>query len=301
MGLDIFEEINNAILDLQSSELQTFEWSLKRLNELLNDEVLKVHNDELTENLNLEKLLEDSSNTGGSFVGSSKLLLPTDMKERLGYIILLVNWLSNDTNEVLDFCHHYFYSGNKIIAGIHSFNRQVLIPFARDYKNYITRKGANMEVKNSSIVSNNVFIVHGRDDLLKVEVARFIEKLGLSAIILHEQPNSGKTIIEKIEEYTNVGFGIVLYTPCDIGGQKLSNLDTDLKPRARQNVVFEHGYLIGKLGRNKVCALVKEEVEFPSDISGVVYQKVDDAGAWKLKLAIELKQAGYSIDLNILC
>ena len=109
MGLNIFEEINNAILDLQSSELQTFEWSLKRLNELLNDEVLKVHNDELTENLNLEKLLEDSSNTGGSFVGSSKLLLPTDMKERLGYIILLVNWLSNDTNEVLGFCHHYFY------------------------------------------------------------------------------------------------------------------------------------------------------------------------------------------------
>ena len=44
--------------------------------------------------------------------------------------------------------------------------------------------------------------------------------------------------------------------------QKLSNLDTDLKPRARQNVVFEHGYLIGKLGRNKVCALVKEEVNF---------------------------------------
>ena len=54
MGLDIFEEINNAILDLQSSELQTFEWSLKRLNELLNDEVLKVHNDELSENLNLK-------------------------------------------------------------------------------------------------------------------------------------------------------------------------------------------------------------------------------------------------------
>ena len=78
-----------------------------------------------------------------------------------------------------------------------------------------------MEVKSSSIVSNNVFIVHGRDDLLKVEVARLIEKLGLSAIILHEQPNSGKTIIEKIEEYTNVGFGIVLYTPCDIGGSKV--------------------------------------------------------------------------------
>lgn len=90
--------------------------------------------------------------------------------------------------------------------------------------------------------------------MAKIEVARFIEKLGFEAIILSEQANEGKTIIEKIEEYSDVDFGIVLYTPCDVGSEKDTN---DFKPRARQNVVFEHGYLIGKLGREKVHALKK--------------------------------------------
>jgi predicted nucleotide-binding protein len=140
-----------------------------------------------------------------------------------------------------------------------------------------------------------VFIVHGRDDLAKTEAARFIEKLGFSAIILHEQASSGKTIIEKIEAHTNVGFAIVLYTPCDIGG--LAGEKTQ-KSRARQNVVFEHGYLIGKLGRNNVCALVKGDVEIPNDISGVVYVSLDSHNAWHLSVAKELRNAGYSVDLN---
>lgn len=151
-------------------------------------------------------------------------------------------------------------------------------------------------IKNTTAPDNtSVFIVHGRDDLAKTEVARFIEKLGLTAIILHEQDNGGKTIIEKIEEYTNVGYGIVLYTPCDVGS--LEN-DENLKPRARQNVVFEHGYLIGKLGRNKVSALVKTQVEIPGDLNGLVYTELDKAGGWKLSIAKELTREGYSIDLN---
>ena len=67
---------------------------------------------------------------------------------------------------------------------------------------------------------SQVFIVHGHDDLAKIETARFIEKLGFKPIILHEQASSGQTIIEKIENYSNVGFGVVLYTPCDIGAKK---------------------------------------------------------------------------------
>jgi len=141
----------------------------------------------------------------------------------------------------------------------------------------------------------SVFIVHGRDDLAKTEVARFIEKLGFSAVILHEQPSLGKTIIEKIEEYTNVGFALILYTPCDVGG--LAGEETQ-KPRARQNVVFEHGYLIGKLGRQNVCALVKGDTEFPSDINGVVYYPIDTHGAWKLLVAKELRNVGYTVDMN---
>ena len=105
------------------------------------------------------------------------------------------------------------------------------------------------------------------------------------------------TIIEKIERYTNVGFGIILYTPCDKGYE--NNQPTEIKSRARQNVIFEHGYLISKLGRNNVCALVKGNIEKPNDISGVVYIPFDSNGGWKLELAKEMKSSGYEVDLNL--
>ncbi|MDO5018099.1 MAG: nucleotide-binding protein [Lagierella massiliensis] len=136
---------------------------------------------------------------------------------------------------------------------------------------------------------NKVFIVHGRDNETKQEVARFVENNGFEPIILHEQPSSGMTIIEKIEKYTNVGFGIVLYTPCDKGHEKDS--PEKIKSRARQNVVFEHGFLISKLGRNNVCALVKGDIEKPNDISGVVYIDFDSNGGWKIPLLKEMKSS----------
>jgi len=145
-----------------------------------------------------------------------------------------------------------------------------------------------------------IFIVHGRDDLAKTEVARFIEKLKLKPIILHEQASAGMTIIEKIEQFSNVGYGIILYTPCDVGGLNDKGSVPNLKPRARQNVVFEHGFLSAKLGRANVCALVKGNVEIPNDISGVVYVPMDDAKAWHIALAKEMRNAGYDIDMNLI-
>ncbi len=141
---------------------------------------------------------------------------------------------------------------------------------------------------------DKVFIVHGHDDGLKNEVARLIEKQNIEPIILHEQASGGKTIIEKIESNTDVGFGIVLYTPCDVGSKKGN--ENDLKDRARQNVVFEHGYLIGKIGRENVAAIVKGSIETPGDISGVVY--ISSNGNWKFDLLKELKESKYDIDLN---
>jgi predicted nucleotide-binding protein len=146
------------------------------------------------------------------------------------------------------------------------------------------------------IDKSQVFIVHGHDEGAKSKAARFVEKLGFEAIILHEQASSSKTIIEKIEEYSNVGFGIILYTPCDLGGKHI--LNPELKARARQNVVFEHGFLIGKIGRSNVCALVKGDVETPNDISGVVYVSMDEADSWRYTIAKELKKAGYNVDMN---
>jgi hypothetical protein len=144
--------------------------------------------------------------------------------------------------------------------------------------------------------NSKVFIVHGRDEAAKEKVARFVEKLGLEAIILHEKSSSGRTIIEKIEHYSNVGFAIVLYTPDDLGNVK--DKAEELNGRARQNVVFEHGFLIGRLGRPNVAALVEAPIELPNDISGVVYINMDEASAWQLQIAKEMKACGYKIDMN---
>lgn len=144
--------------------------------------------------------------------------------------------------------------------------------------------------------SNRIFVVHGRNNELKETTARFLEKLDLVPVILHEQTNKGKTIIEKFEEYSDVGFAVVLMTPDDVG--RLADEDKSLKFRARQNVVFELGYFIGKLGRMNVAAIVKGDIEIPTDINGVVYIGVDNSEAWKLLLAKEIKAAGFNIDLN---
>ncbi|MFS2137779.1 TIR domain-containing protein [Duganella sp. Dugasp56] len=140
--------------------------------------------------------------------------------------------------------------------------------------------------------AKQIFIVHGHDDIAKLEMAAFVKGLGLEPIILHLQASSGRTIIEKIEHYSNVGFGIVLYTPCDIG-YKVGGMTSSY--RARQNVVFEHGYLIGKLGRSRVVAVVKDGIETPNDISGVVYISLDSNNVWQEQLKKELRAADYQI------
>ncbi len=144
--------------------------------------------------------------------------------------------------------------------------------------------------------TNKVFVIHGRDDGTKQTVARFLERLSLKPVILHEQPNEGRTIIEKFEDYADVGFAVVLLTPDDVGS--LKDEEQNSKPRARQNVIFEFGYFIGKLDRKRVCALVKGDVEKPSDYDGVLYIPLDDFGGWEKKLIKELKSAGFQVDAN---
>lgn len=141
-----------------------------------------------------------------------------------------------------------------------------------------------------------VFIIHGHDEAAKSQTARFIEKLGLNAVILHEQPNQGRTIIEKLERHSDVAFAIALLTPDDVGGSAHSLL----KPRARQNVIYELGRFESKLGRDKVCILHTSGVEIPSDISGVAFYEMDKAGGWQLSVAKELRASGIQVDLNMI-
>ena len=143
--------------------------------------------------------------------------------------------------------------------------------------------------------SREVFIVYGHDEAAKESVARFIEKLELKPVILHEKPNEGRTIIEKFEDHADVGFAVVLLTPDDVGA--LVGKEDKLKPRARQNVILELGFFLGKLGRKRVCALYKD-IEIPSDYKGVLFIPMDKNNGWQLSLAKEIKAAGIEIDLN---
>ena len=140
--------------------------------------------------------------------------------------------------------------------------------------------------------NKKVFIVHGHDHALLNEVELMIHRIGLHPVILMNQANAGDTIIEKIEHHTDVGFGIVLYTACDEGRVKNSKTFHD---RARQNVVFEHGYLCAKLGRNRVAAINDDNIEIPSDLSGVLYIP-RTASDWKNQLFREMRAAGLDFD-----
>lgn len=154
----------------------------------------------------------------------------------------------------------------------------------------------NLSSGNTS-QGDSVFIVHGHDDGAKQAVARMIDRLGLNPIILDEQPQAGRTIIEKFEEHAGeVGYAIVLLTPDDVGA-KVGD-EAHMKPRARQNVIFELGFFVGKLGRERVCQLYKQEVEIPSDYYGVGYVELDENDGWQLRVARELRSTGLPVDLN---
>lgn len=192
-------------------------------------------------------------------------------------------------------------------SSIHEFPRfqhQVLQSYVRQYRKQITtqikylqRIGDQLELPGEplfisvpKLFGDDVFIVHGHDEAAKYAVARFVENLGLTATILDEHRNRGQTFIDKFEQYvSNAGFAIVLFTADNKLGLRL---------KARQNVIFELGYFIGKLGRERVCLLFKGEVEMPSDLNGMVYVPMDSNGDWKLKLAQEMRSVGLPIDLN---
>lgn len=146
---------------------------------------------------------------------------------------------------------------------------------------------------------SSVFIVHGRDEARKHEVARFLARCtAQEPVILHEQANEGRTVLEKFEDHASAAaYAVVIATPDDRGR---AADESDERERARQNVIFELGFFFGALGRKKVALLYAEGVERPSDVEGLVRIELDDAGAWKMLLARELDAAGVGVDWTAL-
>ena len=145
-----------------------------------------------------------------------------------------------------------------------------------------------------SLSEGPIFIVHGSDTLRAESVAHTVTRAtGRETVILREQANLGQTLIEKFEQHAQqVSYAIIILTPDDKGCRAD---ESDTRPRARQNVIFEMGYFFGLIGRRKVSALLYPGVEKPSDIDGIIYIPFDDGGAWKSDLFRELHYAGFHI------
>jgi len=291
---DLFTQINNAVLDLQNSSYSSFERPIKVLARLLKHPDLTQANTRLTQDLDIEAFLA-SQGRGNGMVGADKVEWPDDPDKTLGLTLLLIYKFADQPDFMAEFGYTFFNSGSKLDTNIHAVSRQLIIPFVRDYRAYVLN---NHSSKAALVIpeSNKVFIVHGHDEAVLHNLARFIEKLGLEAIVLREQPNQGRTIIEKFEAVSaEVGFAVVLFTPDDVGGSVKSDAKS---ARARQNVVFELGFFAGRLGRGRVCLLRKGDVEVPSDLFGVIYTDLDDAEGWKASLVREMKAAKLDFDAN---
>ena len=145
--------------------------------------------------------------------------------------------------------------------------------------------------------SRRVFVVHGHDEHARIAVQELLRRLQLDPVVLSEEPNRGLTIIEKFEQASDVAYAVVLLTPDDRGGPAAVECEA-LRPRARQNVIFELGYFVARLGRGHVCALHKGDLEIPSDYGGVAYVQMDGGRGWRYDVAKEIKAAGLVVDLN---
>lgn len=296
MDNTIFRQLENIVNDLKWSDMNTFARHIKKLSKLLVNEELQEISNQLTELVDLEAWLEEGLKTQGGMVGSASLEWPVEPREELGMTIALIHRFAENPKHALSFCHTFYYIGSKITPELQGMVAQVIVPFARDYIDYVKAQTGIEEATSIPIhadsTSRKVFVVHGHDEAAKEAVARFLERLDFEAIILHEQASKGRTVIEKIEAHGDVGFAVVLLTPDDIGG--LAGAST--QARARQNVILELGYFLGRLGRSRVSAFRKGDVEVPSDFGGVVYENFDRSGAWKQALGKELAAAGFDID-----
>jgi predicted nucleotide-binding protein len=259
----------------------------------LNNKVLKVIKDLISEGEKLKSLAGNLFGTKRSILSDSEY---TSWLQHSVYSIKKLGksgqHLINDIENCPDIQFPYEHNVERILG-----NLQAALKIAEEQRPMKSQRNLkNKYSKKTKCNINKVFIIHGHNETAKQTVARFIVHLGLTPIILHEEPNKGRTLIEKVLDHSeDVNFAIALLTSDDVGYSKKNKKQEN---RARQNVIFEMGLFIGILGRQKVAALLEEKVKPPSDFDGVAYIPFDNTDGWKLKLAKELKEVFKFLDLN---
>lgn len=267
-----------------------------RIGRLLRTKPLSTFVSQLTRDLDIEDFLKRTDQSGGSMLGSSSYQWPESDDDKLGMSLLLALHFSDTPSDILEHGCDIFGETN-FNQGVRRIYTNVYIPMERDLRDYISRETGNrspFELPSTDQQSDRVFLVHGHDDGMKHGTARFLENIGLTPVILHEQVNRGATIIEKLEANSDVGFAIILMSADDEG--RVKGGDT-WEGRPRQNVTLEAGWFMGRFGRNRTTILKKDSMDIPSDLQGLVYLSYDPNGAWKLDLIEELRAVGYNVSM----
>ncbi|WP_341225944.1 nucleotide-binding protein [uncultured Arcticibacterium sp.] len=236
------------------------------------------------------KKWEDWPNQGGSSFGNWSL--PSQFEEAKSLVYVLYRRVAKLGPVGYDLPVKMIYNSHGDINGIvYSFNEQFLEYFELVLQEIVN---ANPEVESNDVEKvegDTVFIVHGHDNELKTEVQLLLTRAGVNNIVLHEQADRGRTIIDKlVGESESSNYAIALLSPDD--------LVSDGTKRARQNVILEIGYFIGRLGKERVRLLKRGEIEIPSDLQGVLYENYDTSGAWKMKICKELIAVGIHVDMK---
>ncbi len=284
------QEMKNAVLDLQEADHDTFARPLKRLALTLESDDLKDIAVGLRNKVDFDDFLARAATES-----SAGLDWPTEREKELGLAIAFIERGAEDLNWFTNFAVIHYRRSN-LNNSIRKVVSSVIIPFSRDFATHVeNHRRTNPKAEESPPNLSRVFIVHGHDEAPKEAIARFVMQMELEPVILHEQVSAGKTVLEKLIDNANVGYAVVILTADDFGRAKSAKTDS---PRARQNVILELGYFLGRLGRERVMAILEAEVEIPSDYMGVVYTRLDDSGAWRQSLAKEMRAAGYEIDWN---
>lgn len=259
----LFKKLNNAIIDLQSADYKNSERPLAAIAHLLKEESLREINDKLKQSVDFEEFLASSKNKSG--MGGPVLQWPADPDQVLGLSLIAIEKIGVDPRFAFNFSHEYFGNGPKIISGIRGMTSGLIIPFVRDYQDYV------MKIETSQILNTaeqrllrRVFISHGRSkDWLEVQV--HIEKdMKIQSLELAQEANQGRTVIEKLEAGASSCDGAVIVMSGD-------DLDSEGKVRVRENVMHEIGFFHGRYGRSRMILLHEESVSVPTNLAGVVY------------------------------
>lgn len=217
-------------------------------------------------------------------------MVPADFEDAKAVAFALYTNVSNQRENGWTIAS--YLTGEKAYSdSVHRFN-SIFLDYLREAIHDILVANPELETKTEpKKLGDRVFIIHGHDEFLKTQVQLLLQKAGVNNLVLHDVPDKGRTIIDKLEqESKGANYAIALLTPDDVL--------VDGEARARQNVILEVGYFMGVLGKDRLRLLVKEGVSIPSDLQGILYERHDASGAWKMKILKELLAAGIYVDFQ---